>query len=186
MLMAWEEGFGIGIPDEAAATLETPNHAIDYIAARLGARRTGPCRTQRAFHRVRAAFAAELGLPRGAVRPAARLSDLIPGGVPVERWRAVGQRVGAGWAEAEGEGAASPLPFLGWLTSSPERVHPGRRTVAGLVRRVAAHEPDVRPAPGQPWTREQVALLLRRITLDEAGVEDFEDDDEFVRDMGLD
>ena len=39
---------------------------------------------------------------------------------------------------------------------------------------------------GRLWTRDDVRNVLRRITSEQIGVSDFDDDDEFVRDLGID
>ena len=82
LVIAWEKEFGINIPNDVAATLETPGKAIDWIFATLNAQ----------------------------------------------------------------SGAQS------------------------------AHT----------WTRDRVREVVRRLTKDQSGLEEFSDDDEFVRDMGLD
>ena len=38
----------------------------------------------------------------------------------------------------------------------------------------------------ETWTRDRVREAVRRLTKDQSGLEEFSDDDEFVRDMGLD
>ena len=53
LVMAFEEAFGIEIPDEDAARLETPRHVMDYVAARLPVTPSGACRTQRTFYALR-------------------------------------------------------------------------------------------------------------------------------------
>jgi hypothetical protein len=182
LVMAWEDAFGIDIPDAAAAVMYTPNHAIDYIALRLGARRAGPCRTRSTFLRVRDALAAELGLPPRAIHPASPLSSFFSGDAGRERWTSAGRRLRSRWPDWPNDG------LLGFL----DRVclNGGSRglrlssTVSDLVRHVAAHEPGVQPAPGEGWTRERVALLVRRITIYETGIDGFRDDQEFVRDLG--
>jgi hypothetical protein len=183
LVMAWEEAFGIDISDAAAAIMYTPNHAIDYIALRLGARRAGPCRTRSTFLRVRDAMAAELGLPPRAIHPASPLSSFFSGDAGRERWMSAGRRLGAGWPDWPDGGLLGFFDRVG-LDGDSRRLRLSS-TVADLVRHVAAHEPGVLPAPGEGWTRERVALLVRRITIDETGIDSFRDDEEFVRDLGL-
>jgi acyl carrier protein len=38
----------------------------------------------------------------------------------------------------------------------------------------------------KPWTREEVAALVREVIVDETGVEEFTEDSRFVADMNLD
>jgi len=58
-------------------------------------------------------------------------------------------------------------------------------TVADLVRYLVAMNPSAF-RPGDGWTRESVAAAIRRILIEEAGVEEFNEDDDFVRDLGID
>jgi hypothetical protein len=59
----------------------------------------------------------------------------------------------------------------------------GPCTLADLARRVSVVPP---PHHREPWTREQIELMVREVVRDSAGVEDFALDDHFVRDMGID
>jgi hypothetical protein len=77
--LAIEQRFNLRIPDADAVRITTPRKLIDYLASRLGATRDpGPCLTQRAFYRVRYAFARGLGVPRDAVHPRRALAALVP------------------------------------------------------------------------------------------------------------
>jgi hypothetical protein len=187
IVLEWEDVFGIAIPDAAAAVMVTPRHAIDWIAGRLDARPSSTCRTRRAFHRIRAALRDELGIPRGAIRPAARMDDLLPEGVAAERWAAVRERIGRGWRPSRVGWAGDVVSALAGSPRSP-RYRGARReqTVADEARNVAAYDPTLFPAPGERWTREAVALTVRRIILEETGIGGFRDGDRFVEDMGID
>ena len=48
------------------------------------------------------------------------------------------------------------------------------------------HLPSPDPRKGEPWTREQVELTVRRVIWDTIGAKGFSIDDQYVRDMGVD
>jgi hypothetical protein len=187
LLTAVEEAFGIEIPEAAAQRMRTPRDMGDFVCERLGVRSGGDCRTRRTFHRVRRALCSAYGLPRGAVRPATPLAPLLDSQNAVARWTMLGQAFGRGWPEAGRKDAVRELvaSLLGEPRPPRYGTDRGVETVADAVRNVAAYEPDVRPRPGQPWTRERVMLMLRRCTLEETRVRGFRDDQEYVRDMGM-
>jgi acyl carrier protein len=77
LVMAWEEEFGISIPDEAAAHMLTPADAIDWISKQVNASHdTSPCFSMVEFHGVREQYFTRHGVPRCAVK----LESLLPGG----------------------------------------------------------------------------------------------------------
>ncbi|MBV9109977.1 MAG: hypothetical protein JO306_11265 [Gemmatimonadetes bacterium] len=185
LVMAWEETFGIAIPDEVAARFRTPREVTDWLAGRLGARRAGPCGTRRAFLRVRDAIAAETGVGRRQIRPRVPLGALFTADEAGRRaWSAVGRRVGDGWPRWPGGGEART--FWDRLETRWKPLLRLQSPLAEAVRPVAACAHGHPPAPGEAWTREQVALMVRRVTMDEIGIDAFGDDHEFVRDMGID
>lgn len=188
LVMGWEEAFGIDIPDRAVEKMQTVRDASDWIAARLGARPLGPCRTRRAFHRLRRVLGEELGVPRDAVRPETPIVGLLlvtP--LPPARWSTLRDQLGPGWQLSrvdQGEGA---LPRLAaWLSGPGDRTRRLRQTAGDVARDLAAFDADLRPAAGQPWSREAVALMVRRVTIHEIGVNGFGDDARFVEDLGVD
>jgi len=187
LVMAWEEAFGIEIPDRDAAGMRTVREAIDWIGMRVNARPLGPCRTRRAFHRLRCALVEELGVPRAAVRPKTPLGDLLPSsGMPRERWERLGERLGRGWSLARVDWAGDLLAGVAGI-HRPRRYRARRagQTVGEAVRDIAVHDADLHPRRGEPWSREAVALLVRRITIEELGVSGFSDDASFVADLGV-
>jgi hypothetical protein len=168
--------------------MQTVRDAFGWIGMRVDARPLGPCRTRRAFHRLRRVLGEELGVPRAWVRPGTHLADLLPAaGLPPGRWRTVGERLGKGWSLTRVEWAGDVLAGL-IGSARPPRYHPRRagQAVGDMARDVAAYDTDLRPAPGQPWSREAVALLVRRITIEEIGEQGFSDDATFVTDLGVD
>jgi hypothetical protein len=175
--MGWEEEFGLSIPDAVAARMRTPRDAAEYISAQLGAVANRNCRTARAFRAVRAELIAR-GVPRAAVRPEARISELTPR-VP-DTWDHATALLGAAWR-------AGP----GGLCARMEQRPPCESdrladSLANLARTRAAAASDLRPAVGEPWSREAVALTVRRVVMDEMGLEWFDDDARFYEDLRVD
>ena len=58
-------------------------------------------------------------------------------------------------------------------------------TVAALVKHLIAMNPSAFQS-NAGWTRESVAAAIRRILIEETGLEDFDEDADFVRDLGID
>ena len=78
-ILATEERFNIGIPDENAQSITTPGKLIDYIAAQVcNGDRSGQCLTQRAFYQVRRALVSRLGTRRETVSPHTELTAIVP------------------------------------------------------------------------------------------------------------
>ena len=100
LVMAWEEAFGVEIPDTVAAQLTTPREVIDYLAAQLGASRQPACLTHRGFHRLRRVLTTRFGIARSEIRPATSLDQVLPSAQRRSAWQALGADVGAAqWPE---------------------------------------------------------------------------------------
>jgi hypothetical protein len=167
IVMAWEESFGIAIADAEAMALRTPRQSMDLVATKLGAQNEArrACLTLRAFHRLRCSITSAASISRDRVRPEARLRDLVS----AERhhtWEAVRSSCGI-----------STLPGLGWFTP---------RTVGDLARWAVVHAAKKLKRPGEAWTRSEIRSVVRAVVTDVTGVEDFEDDHDFIHDIGVD
>jgi hypothetical protein len=168
LVMAFEEAFGIGIPDEDAARLETPRHVMEYVAARLSIAPSTGCKTQRSFYALRRGLRAA-GITGVELRPGTPLRTLADRtSWPVLWTRARIRADRPEWPEQ--------MPWEGFWRDGP-------RTLADLARRVSVVPP---PHRREPWTREQIEFMVREVVRDTAGVGDFDLDHRFVRDMGID
>jgi acyl carrier protein len=167
IVIGWEEAFGISIADSEAMVLRTPRQSIDLIATKLAAQdgSRGACLTLRAFHRLRHSISKAAGVARTSVRPEARLRELVS----TERRRT--------WEAVRSACGISSLPGLGWF--SP-------RTVGDLTRWAVTHAAKELKQPGEPWTRSEIRSVVRAVVIDVTGVEDFGDDDDFIREIGVD
>ena len=168
LVMDLEEAFGIAIPDEDAARLETPRMVLDYVAARLPAAPSGGCITQQSFYALRRGLRAA-GITGMELRPGTPLRSLATR----ESWPVLWTRVRIRGGRPEWPAS---VPWQGPWTDGPS-------TLGNLARHVAS---IARPAPGAPWPREQIELMVRQVVRESAGVGDFQLDDHFVRDLGID
>lgn len=165
LVMSWENAFGVTMTPAESEFITTPREATALFAVKLGARGGGPCLSQRVFHRLRRALADVMGVKRGQVRRRTRIRDLVP---RAEQGR---------WAAVQAACGIPKLPAPGWF--SP-------KTVEDLVRWAIVHAiRDLKPA-GEAWTRAEVRCVVRTLTTDVTGLDEFKDDAEFIRDMGID
>ena len=170
MMMAWEDAFGVAIPDHAAERMRTTRDVVDYLERQLPRNPAQPCGTQRAFHRLRTALIAVAGVPRPLVTPSSPARELLPADHAGEAWRGVGRMVGTPrWPRFPGR--------LGW--------HP---TVRDLAGRVFRSDPTAFIDPSDGWSRGNIRAVVRAIVAEEAGLADdsFSDDASFHEDLGID
>jgi hypothetical protein len=74
-----EDSFDVPIPEKVSLTLRTPGDVFDYLLeAGLKAMPRGPCLSHALFNRVRRAVVDEFQVQRGAVKPKAEITKLIP------------------------------------------------------------------------------------------------------------
>jgi acyl carrier protein len=90
LVMEVEEEFGICLPDERTAGIQTAGGLCDYVKERLAERDRRPCLTASVFYRLRSALVGQLGIERKTVRPSRRLMELIPRRNRRAVWRTVG------------------------------------------------------------------------------------------------
>jgi len=176
LVIATEAAFGIAIPDDVAATLETPRKVIDYIEARLEHSSTSDCLTQLAFYRVRSAVARRFDRPPRSLTPRTRVASLLPDRGGETQWKQLGAELGADhwpkWRDAS------------WLR---RQFHLGPATLSDTSRYLAERYPAA--VKGQRgWTRAEIEKAFLRLLVDETGVDLSKHtlDSRFVRDMGID
>lgn len=165
-VLAWEQSFGITLENSEVSELRTPLQAMDLIAAKLGARKSGPsaCLSMRAFHRLRDAISKTANLPRSNIRPDSRVKDLL-------RYRRP-----QGWEAMRVASGISKLPEPAWYAPY---------TMASLANWVVCHAAtELKPA-GEPWTRQEIRHIVRETVADVAGTRKFEDTDDFIYDLGF-
>jgi hypothetical protein len=142
LVMAFEEAFGVGIPNDAAELLETPRHVVDYLCTVLPVAPSGPCAAQQTFFRLRRALRPGVaGAPRLHTRTCVR--DVATR----DDWPAAWQAA----RTAAGEPRWPDVPWGPWPNGGAATL---RSLTLRLVPRVVS--PDV--SRGQAWTRERIGL----------------------------
>lgn len=172
LVMDVEEAFLISILDDEAVRMRTPRHVTDYVSSRLGASdQAGSCLTQRAFHKVRAVAMEMCGRSRSAISPGVHWSEILPPDRRRRHWNIFRQKFGP-----------SRLPPLTLFGAFPF----GVGTVGGTAQYLAERAPASLKRAGEPWNRREIQRAIGRIIQDVTGIEDFDWDDDFVKDLGLD
>lgn len=78
LVLAYEDAFGMQIPDEAAAQMQTPRDVINYVLPRLSSAGYAPCLHVSAFYLIRHGFSTQLRVPSRNVRLKTPLDELVP------------------------------------------------------------------------------------------------------------
>lgn len=177
-ISAIEESFNVEIPDAEAARMVTPRDVVDYLTIQVPVVRDGPCLSQRAFYRLRAALREQSPRdPLSLITPDTELDAIVPQRERGQAWQRVRDQLGA----AKFPGPPTPADWfrrLAWWRP---------RRVRAVIRYVVAYAP--RAVVGEHgWTRPQIAAVVTALCEEEFGVDmrRFTLDSEFVRDMGVD
>jgi acyl carrier protein len=214
LVLAIEETFGIDLPDADAAKLTTPRKLIEYVCARVGAT-PEKCMTQRSFYRVRKALGAAVNVTPRTIRPETHLESLLPTQQRRKLWPKLAADLGVdrslerpGWiwnvalaicgVGALAAGVAVPAhPLLAGAIGAV-----GFGAVLRLLTRPLAVRLDLTvgalaveaipalaaadPATPARWTPDGVAETCRRLIREQLNIDQFSDDAEFIRDLGMD
>lgn len=166
IVLAWEQSFGITLENSEVSELRTPLQAMNLIAAKLGASESGTsaCLSMRAFHRLRDAISKTSSLPRGSIRPGSRVKDLLK------------HRRPQGWEAMRVASRISKLPEPAWYAPY---------TMASLSSWVVCHASRELKPHGEPWTCREIRHIVRETVAEVAGTRHFEDDDDFIYDLGF-
>ena len=158
LVMAFEEAFGIDIPDAVASEMITPRQTIDYVESRLATVPADHCLTQQIFYRLRRGLRNESGAGL-SLSPTTKVHEIAE----KREWPGLWTRI------REAAGALSwPVcfPWKGWLVEGPE-------TLRELTVHVAMHLPPPNLSRGDSWTRERIELSVRRVVWDIIRVKSF-------------
>ena len=167
LVMEFEDRFGVEITDEDAQAMATPRDVTDYMCARLEVRNSSSCLRQHLFYQVRRALR-EHGDGRGRrITLDTKVSQLVP----KKQWPLA-------WEALRPPTWGGRRPF-GLLRSYR------RRTMRDLVNFMALRDPRGAPPTTGPWTREQIALEVRRAVELIVDLPFYREDDRFVADMGI-
>lgn len=94
LVIATERAFEISISDEEAARIATVRDLAEYVYSKVPHANSRVCLTQRAFHRLRRAARAGLGVRRDNVRPSTRLDEMLPLRGRIEDWNRLKDAIG--------------------------------------------------------------------------------------------
>ena len=171
LVMGFEAAFGIVIPDAVAEEMITPRHTIDYVASSLGTSPVVQCLTQQLFYRLRRGLHSVLAKYVN-VHPATPIREITNKREWPQIWSRIRETAGEpNWPER--------VPWKGWLVEGPE-------TFRDLTIYVAVHLPSPDLTRMEPWTRERIELVVRRVVWETIRVQGFKLDDQYVRDLGVD
>jgi hypothetical protein len=172
LILGWEVAFNIDISDREAFALQTPKMAIDLISNKIGAsnKTAGICPSMRAYHRIRSAFQEILGSPRQQIQLDSKLRELLPKKQRQEAWKNIFNYLGI---------PESPEFKFGRTTLFPPIA------IRDLVDWAVARYPSHFLASDERWTYYQVRCVIRSVIRDIVGESDFNDNSDFLRDIGI-
>jgi hypothetical protein len=109
-------------------------------------------------------------VPRSRVRPAVRLSEVLPRDGGAARWQRVRDTPGL-----------DRLPdFTRWITVSASKL-----TIRELCEWIIGNSAHCLKTAGEPWSREEIRAVIRAGVTLSSGLRDFSDDADLIRDLGI-
>jgi len=171
LVMAVEESFDISISDSEACELITPALLIDHVQRSIKSLPDRkPCISLRAFHQIRASLAKTTSTKRSDIRLRTQIKMLFRKPVRHELWSAF--RIDCSLLHLPDLKRGRGVIF------SPTRV-------SDLVSAMIHQRSGELTKQGE-WTDQEVRQMIRVIIQEQLGIKKFSDDDEFVRDLGVD
>lgn len=171
LVLAIEETFGISISDGDAPALVTPAMLIKHVQAAVASKpKSKPCLSQRAFHWVRSRLCEVTNVSRREIKLDTRINRIFPKETREQKWK--------DFRSASNMTRLPDLRFGRGTLFSPTRVR-------DLVRlQISLMSEELRNTG--TWTDQEVRMVVRHVISEQLGIKDFDDNDEFVRDLGLD
>jgi hypothetical protein len=163
LIMACEEAFGVQFTEQDAVGIRTPGDVIDFVASRVQFTSEERCLEQRAFYMLRAVLLELSAIQRHQLRPLTLLAHVFPLVPPADIARRLSEKFGL----------SHRLPL--------DRLS----TMADLARWLADNATR-KVKRNEPWSRAEIARIVRQITIDQTGDEVYGEDQRFVEDMGMD
>jgi len=169
LVLALEETFGISISDAEAQTMFTTRQVVEriYLKVRSNLPEDNGCLSMRAFFLLRQAFQSQ-GIPRGKVKPDAKVSALLPGRRRRDLLCAVMER--AGFLPLK------QMPFILFFTFGHLR---------DIIAAVVIKQHDLLRLPGCGWSKAQVREVVRAVMYAQLALRRFSDDARIVDDLGI-
>jgi len=184
IILSVEEEFGISLSDAEAESICTPRDLIEIVCQKLNVEEDLDSDfeneelslthyiSQRAFYKVRTELIETIAVKRSNVQLHTRIEDLFPKYKGAGQWKLFVRSLGI-WGRS--------IPWHGSWWSG----HIAPRTVKDVVEELVEQNPSYLSAYGK-WSRSRVRELIRQIISEQLRVYDFDDDSEFVRDLGMD
>ncbi len=196
LVMAFEEEFGICIPDSAAEKMRTPRDVIDFVVSERQRVAQMDARTHLLTVLAAMGFA--------DIRPDMSFNELF-GSRRVTRWKELGKQLApfsippnvahgpggavAGWSFLAGvialfasqwvlAGVCALLCYVGWLWAGRSRRIPDS---VDTVEKLSAHLT-------RPISETEIAVKVRDIVIEQLGLKEgvYGEGKDFVRDLGVD
>ncbi len=172
LVLGWEESLGVRIPDELVSQIRTPAQAIELVSTLASVSgNLGPSLIQRAFSQVRAVLMEHFGISRKAIRPKSRFSALLPKKGQAKHWR--------NFQELLGEQRFAKI--IGWPIFGPS----GTTIEDACIQMVALNGKSLLNSDSG-WSVNQLREVVRCGVIFQVGVREFNDNDDFVQDLGID
>jgi hypothetical protein len=169
-VFAIEDAFGVAIADQDAEQMATPRHVVEYLLARLPSTEASICSEQRAFYRLRRAIVQAYRLPKDSVRPDTPWDAILPKEYAARAWDQLHKVVGvANW----------PRYQVFWKRSQ------AATTVGATAHFLASASPAALKVPGEGWSRPEVERIVQHLMWEELGINAFDWDDQFHKDLGV-
>jgi hypothetical protein len=163
LIMAYEEAFGVQFTDEDAVRIRTPRDVIDFIASRVAITSEEICLEQRAFYSLRSALLELSAVQRRHLRRHTPLAHVFPLGPPAEVGRRLTQKL-----------------------KLPLRIPVDRLSTVGDLALWLSENAVHALKRGDPWSRQEIARVVKKITLAQLGDVNYGEDQKFVEDLGVD
>ena len=172
LIMGWESAFGIEFSDNEMEVIHTPKMAIDLIAqkVRVIKSNTEICISMRSFYQIRQGFQTILDLEPQQIKLNSKLLILLP--------RKQRQLI---WEQIQAYVGIAKFPSLGFGVGSVFMPV----TIQDLVNWTIAYYPTHFVTFEERWTRRQIRSVVRAVVKDITGIDDFEDNNDFVTDIGI-
>jgi acyl carrier protein len=159
LVMAFEDEFGVSIPDKDAEKIQTIRDTVNYVVGALERRRPpGVCASAHRFYEVRSALEKEFGLTRAAIRPAVEVRSLLT----EKRAQMALPRFAAR--------NSLPVPRFGWFAPALDRIPAQSVTLAELLRQDDDSVLDYFNDRGRV-DRRKVFRKVRTIVAEQLGVD---------------
>jgi hypothetical protein len=158
IIVGVENDFQISIPDAVASKILIPRDLIDYVSSAVMIKSSKQCETQRIFYAIRKSLS-----NRASIQPSTKLTQLFR----LQPWTVIRAQLG-----------------INNFEHLPENIFGLKlRTVRELVFWIA--EENQVSDKTSTWTRESVALTVRRVIYNVLGLRGFSQNAQFVRDLGI-